>query len=314
MIELRLYGSHDTTAWNQICRQTDNGHFMFHRAYMEYHKDRIQDASFVIEIKNKLIGIIPGSHNDTTWYSHQGLSFGGIVMPHKYNRITHYVNAYEQLHKTLQKMGYKEAFIKPIPWIYHQNPNENDLYCLSRLDIKQHQIELSSVINLQSDYATSEQRRRGKNRAIKHNLVICQSDDFHTFWVMLTNRLASKYDKEPVHTVNEIQYLSQQFPENIRLYVVKDARNTILAGVVLFSSPTVDHAQYISASAEGMDIGALDLLFISLIHDAKKANKHYFSFGISTEQGGEQLNLPLATFKEGFGARSIVHHKLIVGI
>lgn len=49
------------------------------------------------------------------------------------------------------------------------------------------------------------------------------------------------------------------------------------------------HSQYISASSEGKDVGALDLLFHYLITDHYAA-KSIFDFGQSTENMGYYLN------------------------
>ena len=63
-----------------------------------------------------------------------------------------------------------------------------------------------------------------------------------------------------------------------------------------------------------MEKGALDLLFFELIKISKLNKKKFFDFGISTENNGSVLNGSLAHFKEGFGGRSTVHHKLEIKI
>ena len=66
------------------------------------------------------------------------------------------------------------------------------------------------------------------------------------------------------------------------------------------------HAQYIATSDDGRSVGALDGLFSYLITEVF-AEKAYFDFGVSTEQGGRYLNEGLAFQKEGFGARAVVY-------
>jgi hypothetical protein len=80
----------------------------------------------------------------------------------------------------------------------------------------------------------------------------------------------------------------------------------ILAGVVIYESKNVAHAQYIASEEKGREIGALDMIFDYLINEYYK-NKKYFDFGISTEKDGLYLNEGLIFFKEGFGARGVVH-------
>ena len=75
---------------------------------------------------------------------------------------------------------------------------------------------------------------------------------------------------------------------------------------MVYETERVAHAQYIAASAEGKALGALDCLFDWLITE-RYADKAYFDFGISTEQGGTWLNEGLQFQKEGFGARAVVY-------
>ena len=65
------------------------------------------------------------------------------------------------------------------------------------------------------------------------------------------------------------------------------------------------HTQYLAASEEGRRLNALSLLLAELI--GRYAGRHYFSFGISTEQEGQVLNGGLVAQKEYFGARGIAH-------
>ena len=68
----------------------------------------------------------------------------------------------------------------------------------------------------------------------------------------------------------------------------------------------VVHAQYIASSEIGKKTGALDLLIHHLITEVY-ADRTYFDFGVSTENGGSYLNEGLIFQKEGFGARSVVY-------
>jgi hypothetical protein len=99
--------------------------------------------------------------------------------------------------------------------------------------------------------------------------------------------------------------LAARFPKNIRLFGAF-REDTLVAGVLMFVSDSVAHAQYIASSDEGRDVGALDLLFAWLIGDVF-AGKPYFDFGISTEDGGKVVNRGLLDQKEGFGGRAVVH-------
>jgi hypothetical protein len=76
--------------------------------------------------------------------------------------------------------------------------------------------------------------------------------------------------------------------------------------VILYRSGCVDHAQYIASTEEGRGLFVLDAVMDVLLRDVC-AETPYFDFGISTEEGGRQLNVGLIDNKESYGARAIAY-------
>ena len=76
---------------------------------------------------------------------------------------------------------------------------------------------------------------------------------------------------------------------------------------MLFCSPQTVHAQYIASSPTGFELSALDVVVEHCVERAGERGARFFDFGISTEQGGRQLNEGLYRFKNEFGAGSAVH-------
>jgi hypothetical protein len=102
-----------------------------------------------------------------------------------------------------------------------------------------------------------------------------------------------------------MRLLQSRYPQHI---VLHEARRdgALLAGVLVYDFGHVVHTQYLAASDAGRRTGALSLLLGELIEHVY-TNRHYLSFGISTERQGEALNGGLVAQKERFGARAIVH-------
>jgi hypothetical protein len=188
-------------------------------------------------------------------------------------------------------------------------PAEGEIYFLNRLGQATCTVEISTTIDLLNLPKASSSREWMKRKAHDAGFYVESSDDFEGFWNVLGDRLKQKYDRNPVHSVEEIKLLAGRFPENIGLFVVRDGGRNIVGGTVMFLNSQVAHTQYLAASEDGMGDGALDLLVFHLIDFYQKRGQRYFDFGISNEQNGKVLNSSLATFKEGFGGRSIVHHK-----
>jgi hypothetical protein len=90
------------------------------------------------------------------------------------------------------------------------------------------------------------------------------------------------------------------------LHTVSSSKN-VLGGVVAYLTRQTVRTQYIAASSEGKELGALDILFDYLINDVYK-DYDYFDFGQSTEEMGKYLNESLIFQKEGFGGRGVVYN------
>lgn len=291
--------------WDGFVDGAKNNHFFFKREYVEYHSHRFTDHSLLIfNDKDKLISLLPANIYENVLYSHQGLTFGGFILDREIKTLQ-VLEMFELLYDYLKENSIVKMLYKAIPSIYHTLPSEEDRYVLFRLNAKLIRRDISSTIALSSDFKYSKLRKRVIAKAKKEHLEILKSDNYQEFWRLLRELLSVEHQVEPVHALEEIEYLAEKFRENIKLYVVKK-ENKLVAGTVIYENRTIVHTQYLANSKEGKSIGALDLLLDHLISITYK-DKHYFDFGISTENGGRYLNSGLISQKEGFGARGIVH-------
>ncbi|WP_365336699.1 GNAT family N-acetyltransferase [uncultured Lacinutrix sp.] len=271
---------------------------------MEYHKDRFTDGSLLIFKADKLIGILPGNTVDSVLHSHQGLTYGGLVL-NKTLKLNDTIEAFKVLLKFLETNNIKTLHIKNIPSIYNLVPSEELDYILFLLNASITRTDVLSVIeNNTVSQPVSKVRTRGVKRAEALDLEIKEDENFKAFWEdVLKPNLQEKYNKKPVHSLEEIIQLQHKFPKNIRQFNVY-YKNEIVAGTTIFETKNVAHAQYISAKENKQELGSLDFLFNHLINTTFK-NKKYFDFGISNENNGKKLNQGLLYWKESFGARTI---------
>lgn len=302
-MEIKLYTFELRTEWDDFVLKSKNGTFLHLRDFMEYHQSRFNDYSLLFYEKEKLIAIMPGHIEDKVFYSHKGLTYGGLVM-NADTKAKDVLSIFEYLTVTFRHQGIKKIIYKAIPHIYHQQPSEEDLYALFRYNAVITERNISSTIGLTERLKYSELRRRGIKKAEKNDLKIEKSNDFAGFWNILSENLQTRYNRQPVHSLEEIVYLKNKFPENIYLYVVRD-ETSIIAGSVVFETETVAHIQYIAASDIGKESGATDLLVDHIINSYP--DKSYFDYGVSTEENGLYLNENLIQQKEGFGARATVY-------
>lgn len=305
MFEVRRYTQDRADEWNEFVARAKNGTFLFDRQYMDYHADRFADHSLMFYRDGVLCALLPANESDATLYSHQGLTYGGLVMNYKLTAADT-LQLFADLNSHLHRIGISRVVYKAIPWIYHQLPSEEDLYaltqvCGARLSVR----ELSTTIMLQRNIRWSRIRRRGVKRAEDAGIVVEVSQDFDAFWPVLEANLLTNHQVHPVHTVDEMKLLHSRFPKHIVLYTAT-LNGEVIGGVVMYLTPQVAHAQYSSATPEGKRLGVLDAIYDRIMHQDLK-DYPYFDFGKSTEDAGHILNEQLVFQKEGFGGRAVCY-------
>ena len=270
---------------------------------MDYHSHRFQDFSLMVYKNEKLMLLLPANVVDATIFSHQGLTYGGMIF-NKNLKSTEAINCFKAILEFLNDSSIKNIVIKELPNIYLQNQTNNPIaYLLFKSKAELLRTDMHSVVDMKyKSYSSS--RKEGIKRGVKSNLRVEESNSFDLFWndILIPN-LASKHGVKPVHSLEEITLLKSKFNNNIRQFnVFKD--KVIVAGTIIFETRNVAHCQYISGNEDKNELGSLDFLHHYLIENVFK-EKPYFDFGTSNTNFGEQINKGLQFWKEGFGARSI---------
>lgn len=304
-MRIEKYSDQYKQEWDQFISDSKNGHFMFQRDYMEYHSDRFQDYSLLaFNEKNQLCAVLPASIKNKEIISHQGLSFGGYVYQNKLKTVD-LLAVHETIIDFLMDAGLDKFVYKAIPYIYADNPTDEDLYILFKKGFNLYRRDISSTIDLTNEILYSSRKKRSIKKAHKSPLTYREASDFSNYWHVLSTVLAKEHGTKPVHTIDEIHHLKNKFPNNIKLYEALIG-DEVVAGTVLFISKGVTHTQYLAVNELGRQHAALDGLIDYLIQN-NFYNSRYFDFGISTEDGGKTLNNGLVTHKEEYGAHGVIH-------
>lgn len=306
VVEIRKYKATDASVWNDFVGTAVNATFLHDRGFMDYHADRFQDHSLIIEEAGKVISLLPANQKDDVLHSHGGLTYGGLLVPPKYSAAK-MLEVVASLHDYLVASGIKSFFYKPSPHIFHSHPAEADLHALVQAGAKLVQTDIGTAIPLRRRLPFNSLRKRCVKKATKAGLEVCESHDFQAFWDVLSAVLQSRHQTAPTHSLEEIILLADRFPDAIRLFGTFDGEQ-MLAGMILFDCGMTVHAQYIATADTGRDLGALDLLVHHLVDEVFN-NLEWFSFGISTMEGGRELNIGLSRQKEMFGGHSVMFSK-----
>ncbi len=305
-MKIDLYTPDKFHQWNDFVKTSKNGLFLFDRNYMEYHAHRFVDHSLMIyDDKGKILAILPANLKDNVLYSHQGLTFGGLIYGKKM-RTPIMIDVIEALKQYCKNEGFKKLVYKAIPLFYHKQPAQEDLYVLHQSGAKTIRADVSSTINMNNDtYALSSGRKSGLTKAKDYAFKIEETNAYEDYFNILNQRLNEKYDSTATHSADEMLLLADRFPGNIKLFGCTLDKE-LISGVVMYEYGHVAHTQYIASSEKGRKIGAQDYLLNYLINNTYK-DFQYFDFGISTEEQGRILNTALIDQKEGFGARATIN-------
>lgn len=303
-LSVRLYNKEDYHKWNEFVANAKNATFLFHRDFMEYHQDRFQDFSLlVLDEKDNLKAIFPANRVEDVVFSHQGLTYGGLVVNQK-TKLSDSIVLFQEVLKYLNQNQIQNLDIKILPSIYSDFPSDEVEYLAFLCQAELIRRDTLSVIDLQSHFKYSHGRKQEIAKAQKLGFEVREENTFDTFWneILLPN-LAEKHKAKPVHCLAEMTLLKEKFPKNIRQFNVY-LDDKIVAGTTIFETSTVAHSQYISGKANAETNLSLDFLHHYLITEVFK-DKKYFDFGISNENQGKNINSGLLFWKESFGARTI---------
>jgi len=292
--------------WDAFVQEGKNATFLLERGYMDYHSDRFVDHSLMIFQGQRLLAVLPANQTaERHLQSHGGLTYGGLVLG-RYERLVPVLEVFRATLEYLFAGGISVLQYQRIPRFYNPTPDDEVDYALFLLKAVLVRRDCALVVPLRQRLAYSKRRRREINKAKAAGVQVLEDQRFHDFWQdILVPRLQQRYGVKPVHSVEEISLLASRFPKHIRQFSAL-VQGSIAAGITIYETSSVAHVQYSAMSELGQSVGALDALVDHLISE-RYAEKDFFDFGISNENGGLALNHGLLDWKEGFGARSAAH-------
>ncbi len=301
-INIKQYSSAYYSTWNEFIAKAKNATFLFHRDFMEYHQDRFEDYSLLIfDDKDKLVAVLPANRVEDTVYSHQGLTYGGLVLSHK-SKAKEVFSCFEAVVTFLQNNAFKKLIIKPIPVFYNKTFSFELDYYLFKIKSNLIKKDMNLAFKLGEDYLISKTKLKKYRNSLSLGISMKEDTNFESFWTgVLLPRLDEKHNAKPVHTLDEISKLAMKFPNNIKQFNAY-LDEEIVAGITIFETDDVVKSQYGATTVKGESCRALDFLFLSLMEKYQLAGKSYFDMGIVTDLSYlEGYNQGLLNQKEELG-------------
>lgn len=304
---IEKYNGSRRKEWDEFVKNSRNATFLLQRGYMDYHSSRFKDCSWMVWKKGRLMALLPANlTEDGVLHSHQGLTYGGWLLPPAHLDGADLLEIFRNAIAQWKNCGITELDYKPIPDIYHRQPSQEDEYILWRLGAQLQESTLDAAVNLRRGVHFNTLQRRHLSKGRRSGAVVGETHDVESFHAMLTQCLSERHGVKPVHSADELKLLMDRFPGNIRLFTVRETSESEFpeAGVCIYDTGIVAHAQYIASTPKAREQGLLSLLFDYLM-TSEYADREYFDFGISTEDGGRIINEGLLRQKYSLGATGV---------
>ena len=305
MFEVKRYTEEDHDIWNHYVDKARNATFLFYREYMDYHSDRFSDHSLLFFANNRLYAMLPAHEENGVFYSHYGLTYGGLLMD-KNVTTADVLCLFEDLNAYLRSQRFIKVYYRAIPWVYHRLPSEEDLYALYwKCNAHLSQRMAGTVIVMDENLRWRKDHRRRLKQAQKAGIKVVGDASIEEFWPILRENLEHKFNSKPVHTLQEIMLLKSRFPTKILQYNAY-IQGKIVGGITFYLMGNVLHGQYSSTNDLGKQNGAMEAIYEQVIyHDY--SHIRFIEFGTSCEEGGRILNEGLIAHKEGYGGRTVCY-------
>jgi hypothetical protein len=278
---------------------------MHKRVFIDYHKNRFEDASLVIYNNEKICGVFPAVKYEDKIVSHPGLAIGGLV----YNDRVRGYDLLDILIKVKEYYNYLPIIYKTTPSEFQRHSVSDDIWALYNLKAKKISCELSSILNpLTTNYEYWPDKKDELNK-LKNNIVLSAMnlsdlDLVKEFWDKVLIPNLNKYGIKPTHTPEDIQYLYNNFPVFVKGLLARHESGKMLGGLIIFRFNKCYHVQYSVTNSKGRALNALTVLHHYMI-ETLPSDIHFYSFGKSTEDSGHKLNSNLYYYKNGFGGGSM---------
>ncbi len=314
-------------AWDKfVMQESINGNFLQTRNFLNYHKKgKFIDASILFLHEEEIAAVLPANEIDDgkILISHQGSTFGGLIVGEKYASSSNYDWIFSELIEYLKQKEYVTVELRMHHWLYSPKEKHNELleyyFQLYGFRVRSEIGFFIDLKQLSCDYISNFEKlkKRKLNKAIKHNLrfIKLESDDqVMEFYGVLADNMC-KFHTVPLHSLEELlEFKNKRLCDVVSFYGVY-LEDKMIAGSMVFSfcDKKVFHTQYLASCHDYLNYCPNEFLYTNLIQKAIDEKYRFLSYGTASLDHGWKYNESLGMYKEGFNTDSYMNHCYIWG-
>jgi len=320
------------SAWDRfVMEESCNGTFLQTRNFLEYHPEgKFKDKSLLCLKGSVIIAVVPAHVTEKDgrkeFVSHDGSTFGGIVLGRHAKKIADIEMILEELTEYWETHGYSDITLKMTSGIFCKKEVQILDYFLRHNGFSD-MLEMGYCINLQEseddvEKAFSSSRRRDLKKALQYNprfSELTTEKEIEVFYGLLMKNM-QKFGVKPLHTYEELMdFKNSRLSDIVSFYGIYYEEKMVAGSMVFsFAGSNTFHTQYIVSDQDMLHLFPNEFTYYALIKCAKEKGYRYISFGTATLDHGKILNRSLALFKAGFGTEEYInrtyHKKLTADV
>ena len=312
--------------WDRfVLQESVNGNFLQTRNFLNYHKEgRFTDHSLVFLKGQEIAAVMPANESGEKReiVSHQGSTFGGIIVGERFASVTEFEWIFAELSAYLGREGISRITVRAPSRLYFRKDVQLGMldyyYGLSGFRV---QCEVGFFIKLANisegfERQFSTLRRRKLRKGMANGLVFSRmesDEETAEFYEVLSDNM-KKFGTVPVHSLDELlEFKNARLQGTVSFYGVR-YRGELIAGSMVFdfNDGKVFHTQYLASRQDRLVLCPNEFLYTELVREAKRLDYQYLSFGTATLEHGAVLNRQLALFKEGFHTDTYVNRTYVL--
>lgn len=317
------YSSLYYVEWQGFVHKSVNGTIFHEQKFLSYHEDgKFEDYSLLVYENELLIALFPAAkierNGKIVLKSHPGTSYGGLVC--KYETLKKVIEIHQAIENYAKSNGFSRIEFRQAPKIFLRKIFDQFDFALITLGYVREDQELSTCYDLSRfydvafegmiDYFDNKGRNKVKKnikKALRNGLQFREllDSEIPEYYEMLLDNL-KRHNVTPAHSLVDIIKLKNLYSHRVRLYGVF-VKGKMAAGYLLFNINDFGwHVFYGSMNYEFQEDRPTTYGLFMLLYTYSHKREEYLNMGISTENGGRDINWGLLEFKESFRGLGIM--------